>query len=499
MKNRFLGVVSLLVLSVSGLIAAPAVEWPNITAQSSHPKYQPFIAVDGRFDRSFVAWLSEPFGGGTKQSPKDVWWELEMPHKFRVQGVKIIGDERGLGSMPKNFRIEWLDGKTWKTAAEAHDVKTTTVTVTWPQPVETTSLRFFVPANDVPGIVRIVEFVPILPGGEEKTVPAILGLSPTQASIPSPGPTFPSATAAGLPVFKYHGVVLDYEGLKYRPHDDVIFPSVIRTDKLQHPLGRYYMYYAPHDAPGGICLAYADSLEGPWKEYAQNPIITNKWEPYYKVSHVSGPHALWMEDEGKLFVYYHGENSVTRFASSTDGIHFTYEDVAFKTDMFHDLSEASYARIFRYTIPGTDIRYIALVMGNNKGTRRIYMATSKDGRTWEARQEALVDPPAGTDQVSGIWFMPWKGKNYLVYHAHWTVQQMVVDLHASEVDPAFTKAKYVGLLYDHKEAGLDNVAQMSPCMIEENGKLYLFVNIGPRLNQKISLAIAPADTKQTSN
>ena len=31
---------------------------------------------------------------------------------------------------------------------------------------------------------------------------------------------------------------------------------------------------------------------------------------------------------------------------------------------------------------------------------------------------------------------------------------------------------------------------MSPCFVAEGNRLYLFTNIGPRLNQKIALAIA---------
>jgi len=30
-----------------------------------------------------------------------------------------------------------------------------------------------------------------------------------------------------LPVFRYHGLVLEAANLKYRPHDDVIYPSVV--------------------------------------------------------------------------------------------------------------------------------------------------------------------------------------------------------------------------------------------------------------------------------
>lgn len=491
MRIRTKVFASLLLLGAGTLRAADPVEWAKVTAPSSHPKYQPFLATDGQFDRGFMAWLSEPYGGGTREAPKDVWLMVEMPRKIRVQGAKIIGDERF--AFARNLRVEWRDGDTWKSAGEIRDSTNRTVTITWSEPVETDTLRVYIEGRDIPNVVRIVEFIPILADGGEKTVPDILGLSPIQASIPFPGPAFPSAADVGLPVFTYHGVVLDYEGLKYNPCNDVIVPSVIRTDKLQNPLGRYYMYYAPHDAPGGICLAYADAPEGPWTEYPENPIISREWQPHYKVSHVSGPDAIWNEEEKKLFVYYHGENNVTRFASTIDGIHFTYEDVAFTTGMFEGLSEASYARMFRYTIPGKDNRYISLIMGNNKGTRRIYMATSKDGRAWEARQKPLVDPPPGTDQIASASYLPWNGKHYVVYHGHWAVQNMVADMHVSEVDPAFEQSTYVGLLYDHKAAGLDNVAQMSACFLKDNGKLYMFVNIGPRLNQKIALAIAPGD------
>ena len=96
-------------------------------------------------------------------------------------------------------------------------------------------------------------------------------------------PWFPSRVLAAeeykspgivaLPVFRHQGVVLDYEDLKYNPCDDIIIPSVVETTRLQKPLGQYYLYYAPHNAPGGICMAFADSPAGPWKEHPANPLI----------------------------------------------------------------------------------------------------------------------------------------------------------------------------------------------------------------------------------
>lgn len=295
---------------------------------------------------------------------------------------------------------------------------------------------------------------------------------------------------AGLPVFKHHSIVLDYKDLKYNPCNDVIIPSVIRTEHLDKPLGRYYLYYAPHNAPGGICLAYADRLEGPWKEYEANPIIRKDWPPHYSVSHVSGPEAVWVEEEHKLFLYYHGENDVTRLASSVDGVHFAYEGTPVTAAMFDRSTEASYARVFRYTLPGRDNRWIMLLMGNCQGTRNIYLAWSKDGRTWEPRREPLLTPPPGTSQVAQAWYLPWQGKQYLIYHAHEARDETYASLHVSEVDEAFEHTRHLGVFYDRRSFSPDNVAQMSPCFIAEGNRLYLFTNVGPRLNQKIALAIA---------
>jgi hypothetical protein len=84
----------------------------------------------------------------------------------------------------------------------------------------------------------------------------------------------------------------------------------------------------------------------------------------------------------------------------------------------------------------------------------------------------------------------------LVYHDY---DEKGTDLHISEVDPAFQHVRYIGIFYDRRSVSPDNVAQMSPCFVEENGKLYLFTNIGPRLHQKIALAIAEPQRQGTPN
>ena len=50
------------------------------------------------------------------------------------------------------------------------------------------------------------------------------------------------AEPGDLPRFRYQGVVLEAGALKYRPHDDVIYPSVMRVEgRVENPLGNMFM------------------------------------------------------------------------------------------------------------------------------------------------------------------------------------------------------------------------------------------------------------------
>src|SRR5262245_6181383 len=207
----------------------------------------------------------------------------------------------------------------------------------------------------------------------------------------------------GFPTFVYRVVAInpDADPSRY-PTGEIIFPSVIRaSDYFSNPLGTYYLYYAPHEAPGGIMLAYSNSLAGPWTPYGSGPIIRNTWSPYYSVSHVSSPHAFWNQAEGRLFLYFHGENTATRLATSTDGIHFTYDSQVIGCSHFGWGSgcEVSYARVFEHTIPSKGNKYVMVLMGLPQvgpTGRRIMLAWSNNGRTWTGQSTPLI-MPQGTE------------------------------------------------------------------------------------------------------
>ena len=116
-------------------------------------------------------------------------------------------------------------------------------------------------------------------------------------------------------------------------------PSLIRVPYwLPHPLGRYYLYFAHH---GGdhIRLAYADTLEGPWRIHA--PGTLHLTESHF-INHIASPDVHVDHDRRQIRMYFHGvlrpeerggilpeiddaffTTQRTRVATSPDGLRFT--------------------------------------------------------------------------------------------------------------------------------------------------------------------------------
>ena len=144
----------------------------TISAQSSyHPRYQADRAVDGNTSPTH-SWVSGKYGGGTTQDPKDTWWAINFGNAVKLKGVKIIGDQRTIIPLLKNFQIQASDGKTWQTIHEVKDARAKTTTTLFEKVVETRGIRILVLATDLPsdGMVRICELRPITPNGSESTV-----------------------------------------------------------------------------------------------------------------------------------------------------------------------------------------------------------------------------------------------------------------------------------------------------------------------------------------
>ena len=305
-------------------------------------------------------------------------------------------------------------------------------------------------------------------------------------------------------VFEPGGIILDYADLSYNPCDDIIFPSIVKTGgHLSGSLDAYHMYYAPHDPPGGICLAHAPAIEGPWTEYASNPMITKDWPPHYEVGHVSAPDAIWVQGASQLFLYYHGDNDTTHYATSKDGMHFEYGGVAVDQTFYGDFMEDQYdrvfyGRVFEHGIPSGENGYIFLfARSSDQGLHKqgIYLSWSRDARKW-SRPTRLIAPTGGARFVCSPCFFSLHDKHYVAYHAefHDPVADPVAytDIYVVEVDATLSACKPLGKLMDHGFYE-GNPRVSDPCIVIENGIAYLIVAIDKRLNQRFALAKADAD------
>jgi hypothetical protein len=148
-------------------------------------------------------------------------------------------------------------------------------------------------------------------------------------------------------------------------------PTVIRVPSwIEHPLGRYYMYFANHMGDF-IRLAYADALTGPWMIYEpgvlhardtaffrEQPDPKDALDDFY--THVASPEIYVDPERRRMVMWVHGwwtngerwpsslteahqwarqkgYGQFTQAAESADGLHFTVRPAITKT---------SYLRVF---------------------------------------------------------------------------------------------------------------------------------------------------------
>lgn len=296
-----------------------------------------------------------------------------------------------------------------------------------------------------------------------------------------------------LPVFTLQETIVDrFTDETWNPTKEFIFPSVFHAgEHLSEPLAEWYIYYAPHDAPGGINLMYADSLDGPWTQHENNPVISNEWDPYYSVSHVSSPDAFWNEEAGELFLYFHGENHTSRYATSDDGVTFTYGDTVMTTTQFgRDSTEASYARVFEHPDPESEWSYGMFFMVNDRANvRRIALALSRDGIEWEAQPGWVVEPGSAEGanvSAANLWF--WEGQYYVLYGSS------AGTIFARTIDPSLTEVGEVAQpLFIPEAVPPQEGRAASPEILTVDGRTHLFLEVGGRSSTTIAHAVLDPD------
>lgn len=294
------------------------------------------------------------------------------------------------------------------------------------------------------------------------------------------------AGPAGFPTYTYIGTPFVKSALRYNPTNELIFPCVRGVyDKISNYRARYYLYYAPHDGEGGICLAYGNSLAGQFTEYPANPIIKNVWSPHYSVPHVSSPHMFWHAASRKFYMYFHGNNAQTRLAVSTDGITFTYDRLVLSTADVPGLTETSYARVFDHAIPGRGSTYVMVYMGVKGGKRDIYWGWSSDARNWQYAQTPLVNAePDGETDISGPHVLRRNGTTYVVYHGG------SGKMHLTEVGDNFDREVHLGVFHTPRGGAPDSGRSAAPAFGTDGGVSYMFYEAGQRSSTTIAVARA---------
>jgi hypothetical protein len=315
---------------------------------------------------------------------------------------------------------------------------------------------------------------------------AVLGVTTATGALVAGQAGRAEAAVAGFPTYQFIGTPFTKANLRYNPTNELIFPCIRGVfDKISGALGRYYLYYAPHNPPGGICLAFGNSLSGQFTEYPNNPIVANVWSPHYNVSHVSSPHVLWNAATRQFFLYFHGENTTTRLASSTDGIHFTYQSTVLNTGMIPNSTETSYARVFEHAIAGLGNTYVMVFMGVTNGTRKIFWGWSANGRNWSFDPVPLVNPgPDGQTDIAAPAVLKRNGTVYVVYHGNGG------NMFLTEVGNNFDKEIHLGVFHRAMAGAPDSGRSASPSFGSDGSVNYMFYEAGPRLAATIAVARA---------
>jgi hypothetical protein len=298
------------------------------------------------------------------------------------------------------------------------------------------------------------------------------------------------------PRFRSGFPILETASLRYNPGDDVIFPSVVQAGGcMPGARARYYLYYAPHSAPGGLCLAFADQLAGPWREYEGNPVVSCAWPPHHQVDHVSSPHALWRADRGELWLYYHGDNEVTRWATSSDGLRFQYGGVAIEAAR-HGMDGASYARVFPSPFEGGPAPFLMTLLlyryvpGSWDRFERfgLFGAWSHDGATWSLVERPILGHDAlAPDQFVCSPFVARLDDGIFMFY-HLDDAAGLTDVHAVAIDVALRPQGPPVLVCAREAFGSGNQRAADPFLVLENQEARLLCSIGPRLGQRIGLA-----------
>ena len=327
-----------------------------------------------------------------------------------------------------------------------------------------------------------------------------------------------------LPQVKPVGFVIDMDDYQFKgPSNEFIFPAIIDAKKFttdgkftngQDTLARYYRYYTPHENPGGMYLATAPTLDGPWTE--RNTVIDLAWAKAVpnniinKADHISACQVVWNDIQNKYFMYFHGPNTTSHYATSDNLVDWTFGASIFSSNQFSSGAvEASYAKVFEHEIPGLGNKYVTMLMIMEGNMRKIYWAHSTDGVEWTVVKKPLISPDKnykkipGTDikpdysgsfgnNIAGPFLFEKDGRYFVIVNAS------SGHLFVIEVGESFDKEIHWGAYMKASDVVIDTDTKgnlvavpriAAPVFIQnDEGKWYMFFEAGGRLGANIALA-----------
>jgi hypothetical protein len=328
--------------------------------------------------------------------------------------------------------------------------------------------------------------------------------------------------------------VADMKDYTYKnTSEEFIFPSIIDTKEHTvdgkflnsgEPLGRYYLFYAPHENPGGMYLATSNSLDGPWTEYpgttgmipgtvmdyawaaTQSDIVKNGAE-----KHISACHVFWNDVYEQYFMYFHGPNTTTHYAVSDNLTDWTFGESILNSRQFSPVgAECSYGKCFEHEIPGLENKYVFLMMNQEGQVRRIRWAHSKDGKSWTAVPKTLVSPDLPYKKIPGTNEKPSYVGNFGTPEGNVAAPYLIerngryfVLCHGSsgnmfcvEVGESFDMEVHWGIYHRASDCLIDTDDSGNPIAVpriaspqfiqDDSGKYYMFFEAGSRLGSNIA-------------
>lgn len=184
-----------------------------------------------------------------------------------------------------------------------------------------------------------------------------------------------------------HYNIFNVNAVKIDGFNTIYWPWIIRVDdKLENPLGKYYMYYSTdHEyTTGGIGLAYSNNILEGFSSYGkiyQNVVNGEKKE-------TETPSVIYDDKTKKFIMYFHssltfdGEDQTSWYVTSDDGINFddNTKTKAFNLDHSKLMGDIHNGYLHPFRVGGRLYAY-SLMGGGNACFSAVHMSDD-GGYTW---------------------------------------------------------------------------------------------------------------------